>query len=270
MTFTVATVPFHLLSESKRPLLLLLLAFIFTFGMVRLYTRLARAGSTTRPHRGSLVTRGGLHIHHAVFGVVAIIVAGILEFAFRPGEPWVEMIAVAFGSGAALTLDEFALILHLEDVYWTGEGRKSIDAVILGVTFISLLLMGLLPRNLVEIGDYIVLSRWAAIALLLVNAAFVIVCYVKGKAFMGTIGIFVTPIAVIGALRLAKPGSPWAHNRYTRNPAKLERALRRAEAYHRRWGQWKQAIWDLIGGRPHMSLPTHEAWRETWLGRRGG
>ena len=68
---------------------------------------------------------------------------GILEFALQPGSPGLEVIAFCFGAGAALTLDEFALVLHLEDVYWTGEGRKSIDAIILGVTFMTLLLTGL-------------------------------------------------------------------------------------------------------------------------------
>ncbi len=102
-----------------------------------------------------------------MFGIVTMVVAGILEFALQPHSPYVEMIACAFGAGAALTLDEFALILHLEDVYWTGEGRQSIDAVILGLTFMILLLTGLVPGGLTEFGDYLTISRWAASSLVL-------------------------------------------------------------------------------------------------------
>ena len=190
-----------------------------------------------------------------MFGIIGMTVAGILEFALQPGSPWIEFFALCFGSGAALTLDEFALILHLEDVYWTGEGRTSIDAVILGVTFITLLLTGLTPRSIGEVGDLVAMSRWVGSALILSGAAFVIVSYLKGKLFMGTVGIFVPPVAVIGALRLAKPDSPWAHRRYAGNPGKLERARRRDEGFNRRWLRGKHYLWDVIGGKPHLHLP---------------
>src|SRR5665647_1950377 len=123
-----ATLPGHVLDDAKRPLFFLLVGFILTFVLARLNTRVTRARGNSRLGVGSIVTAGGLHIHHSVFGLVGMVVAGILEFALQPGSPWVEMCALFFGSGAALTLDEFALILHLEDVYWTGEGRASIDA----------------------------------------------------------------------------------------------------------------------------------------------
>ena len=174
----------------------------------------------------------------------------------------------AFGTGAALTLDEFALILHLEDVYWTGEGRQSIDAIILGGTFMTLLLTGLLPTSILEVGDFITLSRWTAFALILSAAAFVIVCYLKGKPYMGTIGIFVLPVAVIGAVRLARPGSPWAHFQYRTVPAKLERACRREEDLAH-WQARKYAVWDLIGGKPHLHLPHREGRKRTGGAGRG-
>ena len=243
-------------SDGQRPLFVLLLGFIVTFGLTRLSTRLARAGVWTRFRPGSIVTEGGLHIHHAVFGLVAMIVVGILAFAFSPTSPWREMMAFAFGSGAALTLDEFALILPLEDVYWTGEGRASIDAVVLGVTFITLLLTGLLPRSIDTVGDYVAFSRWTAGGLILAGATFVVICYLKGKLFMGTVGIFVLPVAVFGAVRLAKPSSPWAHLHYANKPEKLGRARRREERYHRHWRRRKHYVWDLIGGKPHITL-TH-------------
>ena len=251
----VATLPFGLFDASKRPLFFLLLAFIVTFAVVRINTRRVRRHGGAGTGAGSIVTPGGLHIHHSVFGIVVMVVAGILQFALQPHEPYLEVIAAAFGVGAALTLDEFALILHLEDVYWTGEGRTSIDAVILGLTFMILLLTGLVPGSLVDFGDYVALSRWVAFAVVLSSAVFVIVCYLKGKLFLGTVGIFVPPVALIGAVRLAKPASPWAHLRYVGKPIKMERARRRHESFNRRWLGRKHWLWDLIGGRPHLHLP---------------
>jgi len=255
MFFFFATLPGHVLDDAKRPLFFLLVGFILTFVLARLNTRITRARGGSGLGVGSIVTAGGLHIHHSVFGIVGMIVFGILEFALHPGSPWVEFFALAFGSGAALTLDEFALILHLEDVYWTGEGRTSIDAVILGVTFITLLLTGLTPRSIGEVGDLVAMSRWVGSALILSGAAFVVVSYLKGKLFMGTVGIFVPPVAVIGAVRLAKPRSPWAHRRYANSPSKLERARQRDEGFNRRWRHAKLHVWDVIGGKPHLHLP---------------
>jgi len=250
-----ATLPWNVLDDAKRPLFFLLVGFILTFVLARLNTRVTRARGGSALGVGSIVTPGGLHIHHSVFGIVGMVVAGITEFALQPGSPWIELFALVFGSGAALTLDEFALILHLEDVYWTGEGRASIDAVILGVTFITLLLTGLTPRSIGEVGDLVAISRWVGSALILSGAAFVIVSYLKGKLFMGTVGIFVPLVAVIGALRLAKPNSPWAHRRYADSPGKLERARQRDEGFNLRWRQRKHYLWDVIGGKPHLHLP---------------
>ena len=250
-----ATLPWQVLDDAKRPLFFVLVGFILTFVLARLNTRVTRARGRSKLGVGSIVTPGGLHIHHSVFGIVGMVVAGILEFALQPGSPWIELFALVFGSGAALTLDEFALILHLDDVYWTGEGRASIDAVILGVTFITLLLTGLTPRSIGEVGDVVALSRWVGSALIFSSTAFVIVSYLKGKLFMGTVGIFVPFVAMIGALRLAKPNSPWAYRRYAGSPGKLERARRRDEGFHQHWRQRKHRLWDVIGGKPHLHLP---------------
>jgi hypothetical protein len=246
-----AAIPGHVLDDAKRPLFVLLVGFILTFLVARLNTRLTRARGRPYLRLASVVTPGGLHIHHAVFGIIGMVVAGILEFAVQPGSPWLEMLAFVFGCGAALTLDEFALVLHLEDVYWTGEGRKSIDAVILGVTFITLLLTGLLPRTFNELGDYITVSRWVLSALILSGTIFVVVCYLKGKLFVGTVGIFMPPVALVGAFRLAKPRSPWARWRYRTSPATIERAERRDEGFHQKWERRKHWVWDVIGGKPH-------------------
>ena len=259
MTDLLATASWHVLDDAKRPLFFLLVGFILTFVLARLNTRVTRARGGSVRGAGSIVTPGGIHIHHFVFGIIGMIVFGILEFALQPGSPWIEMFALCFGAGAALTLDEFALILHLEDVYWTGEGRTSIDAVILGGTFITLLLTGLTPRSVSEVGDLAAMSRWVGSALILSGAAFVVVSYLKGKLFLGTVGIFFPPAAVVGAVRLAKANSPWARREYAHHPAKLERARRRDEGFHRRWRQRKHFIWDVIGGKPHLHLPHRHA-----------
>jgi hypothetical protein len=271
MTPLLAAIPGHVLDDAKRPLFVLLVGFIVTFLVARLNTRLTRAHGRSHLRLPSVVTPGGLHIHHAVFGIVGMVVAGILEFAAQPASPWLELLAFIFGCGAALTLDEFALVLHLEDVYWTGEGRKSIDAVILGVTFITLLLTGLLPRTFSELGDYITVSRWVLSALILSGTIFVVVCYLKGKLFVGTVGIFVPPVAFVGALRLAKPRSPWARWRYRENPGRIERAERRDEGFHQKWERRKHRLWDVIGGKPHLSLPHRDGRRDRHdRGPRGG
>ena len=258
----LAAIPGHVLDDAKRPLFVLLVGFILTFLVARLNTRLTRAHGRSLLRLPNVVTPGGLHVHHAVFGIIGMVVAGILDFAVQPGSPWLEMLAFIFGCGAALTLDEFALVLHLEDVYWTGEGRKSIDAVILGVTFITLLLTGLLPRTFSELGDYITVSRWVLSALILSGTIFVVVCYLKGKLFVGTVGIFVPPVALVGAFRLAKPRSPWARWRYRTSPAKIERAERRDEGFHQKWERRKHRLWDVIGGKPHLSLPHRDGHRD--------
>jgi hypothetical protein len=262
MTLLLAAIPGNVLDDARRPLFVLLVGFIITFLIARLNTRLTRRHGRSRMGIASVVTAGGLHIHHSVFGIIAMVIFGILTFALQPGSPWLEVLAFFFGAAAALTLDEFALLLHLEDVYWTGEGRKSIDAVILGVTFITLLLTGLLPRTFSELGDYIILSRWVLFVLILSGAIFVVVSYLKGKLFVGTVGIFVPPVALAGALRLAKPRSPWARWRYRDHPWMLERARRRDEGFHQKWERRKHRLWDVIGGKPHLPLPHLDGHRD--------
>src|SRR6266568_8285145 len=121
------------------PLLLLLLAFLITFTLTRLYTRLARA------YGWGSASAGGIHLHHMVVGILFILFSGLVEIAVRPGGLGHELLAILFGVGAALTLDEFALWLYLRDVYWSPEGRSSIDATVIGVVFGALLLVGSSP-----------------------------------------------------------------------------------------------------------------------------
>jgi hypothetical protein len=94
------------------------------------------------------VTAGGKHIHHLVWGILFLLLVGYL-WLLRVGsgdDPAARaasrMTATLYGLGAALTLDEFALWLNLEDVYWAHEGRESIDAVMFFGALLSIGLWG--------------------------------------------------------------------------------------------------------------------------------
>jgi hypothetical protein len=129
---------FHFQNERRERLFLASVGFLVTFGIVRGITHLIRAG--VGPFHN--VSSGGLHIHHLVWGILILILVGYLWLIEQGvGSNWIaSLTAILFGVGAALTLDEFALWLNLQDVYWTGAGRESIDAVII---FISLLSVGI-------------------------------------------------------------------------------------------------------------------------------
>jgi len=120
---------FHFQDERRERLFLASLAFLVTFAIVRGITHLIRAG--IGPFHN--LTGGGLHIHHLVWGILLLLVVSyvwLLEIGV--GSSWVaSLTAMAFGVGAALTLDEFALWLNMQDVYWERQGRESIDAVVI-------------------------------------------------------------------------------------------------------------------------------------------
>jgi hypothetical protein len=120
----------HFKDARKERQLLSLGSFFVTFAAVRAITHSIRAG------RGPFknITPGGRHIHHMTFGIITLITVGylwLLEIGIRGERRGSRLTALAYGSGAALTLDEFALWLNLQDDYWTRQGRESIDAVAL-------------------------------------------------------------------------------------------------------------------------------------------
>jgi hypothetical protein len=120
---------FHFKSERRERLFLASLGFLITFGIVRGITAMIRAG--VGPIHN--VSAGGLHIHHLVWGILLLLLVGYVWLSeIGVGSSWVASVtAIAFGVGAALTLDEFALWLNLQDVYWEQKGRESVDAVLL-------------------------------------------------------------------------------------------------------------------------------------------
>jgi len=130
---------FHFKNEARERLFLASFGFLLAFAGVRGITYLIRAG--VGPFH-NVTTSGGLHIHHLVWGILILLVVGyVWLIELGVGSSWVASItAVAFGVGAALTLDEFALWLNLKDVYWERAGRQSVDAVFI---FGSLLSVGI-------------------------------------------------------------------------------------------------------------------------------
>jgi hypothetical protein len=187
---------------------------------------------------GSVTTEGGLHVHHLVFGIVLLLATGF-ALALQPPSPWSEIFAAGFGIGAGLTLDEYALWLHLEDVYWAEEGRRSVDAVVIAAVLGGLLLMGFLPFSTDDGAGPIVVTMLIVLAL----SALAIL---KGKIVMGVAGVLFPIIGLIGAIRLAKPGSFWAERRYEPGSRKLARATKRYERHTRRY----QRFQDQVAGAP--------------------
>ncbi|MFC5908625.1 hypothetical protein [Streptacidiphilus monticola] len=232
----------HILEPGKQPLFLLLVGFIASFLFIRFSVRMIRRGVRWWPGN---VTPGGLHIHHVVFGMFFLLVGGIGAFASVGASPWIDVFGAVFGVGCGLVLDEFALILHLEDVYWSEQGRKSVDAVIVGILFTGLLLVGYLPLG-VSPGD----PRWFAIGVISVNLCFTIVTFLKGKFWSGMLGIMVPGLSWVTAIRLARPNSPWARWRYPRRPRKFARARRREQRWHRRADRAREWLFDAIAGKP--------------------
>jgi hypothetical protein len=223
--------------QAERAGLILLAAMLLSFLFIRTSARLMRSPKVPW-WPGSVTTEGGLHVHHLVFGIVLMLVSGFV-LALQPGSPWFEIVAGMFGVGAGLTLDEYALWLHLEDVYWSEEGRRSVDAVVIATLIGGLVLMGFLPFATDSGAPTIVASVLAALAL----AA---VAVLKGKLFMGVATMLVPLVGVFAAVRLAKPGSPWARRRYPEGSRKLERARKRQERHRRRY----QAFQDRVAGAP--------------------
>jgi len=126
---------FHFKDEARERLFLASVAFLLTFAIVRVITYSIRAG--VGPFHN--VTSGTLHIHHLVFGILILLAVGYVWLIEQGvGSSWVASItAIAYGMGAALTLDEFALWLNLRDVYWEQAGRASVDAVLIFASLMS-------------------------------------------------------------------------------------------------------------------------------------
>ena len=235
-----------IVDTGRQPHFLFFVSFLVTFGFIRTSTHMIRAQVKWWPGNVSV---GGTHIHHLVWGILLLLVCGYIAVAIDPNSPWREVIAVFFGIGTGLTLDEFALWLNLKDVYWEQEGRKSIDAVVIAAAVSGLLLISL--RSWIDLTTKVADEIQAAVGgvgllgviLALVNAS-------KEKFGMAIWSILVPVVGIPSAFRLAKPNSVWAKLFYRQG--KRERSEQRF-AGDRGKPFWKRGG-ELIGWLRHPRI----------------
>ncbi len=233
-----------LADEGRLPIFLVLAGFLLSFIGIRISTRLMRSDKVPW-WPGSIVSEGGVHLHHLVFGIVTMMLAGALGFAASGESPYFEIAALAFGVGVGLTIDEFALWVHLEDVYWAEEGRRSIDATVIAILVGSLFLFGVQPF------DFDTSSPWLigfSILILVVDVATVAICFLKDRFLHGIVALFFWPVGWYAVCRLGKPNSRWAKKHYAeKNPSKQARAEIRFRP-DRRTERFKEKFRDVVGG----------------------
>ena len=202
-----------------------LAAFLLgTFGFIRMSTHLIRAQVSWWPGNVSV---GGTHVHHLVWGICAMMIFGYIGVVHQPDSPWREIVTCFFAIGMGLTLDEFALWVELKDVYWEKEGRKSVDAMIIAGCLAGILAVGF--SSWLKLADNVGDAALGAVgAAGLAGIALALVCAAKEKFWLALGSLLVWPIGAVGALRLAKPNSLWAHRFY--REGRLERSRERYPA----------------------------------------
>jgi hypothetical protein len=211
------------------------LAFLLSFGFIRTSAHMIRAQVSWWPGN---VEVGGTHIHHLVWGILLLLIFGYVGVAIHPGDPWRDIVAIFFGIGTGLTLDEFALWLNLKDVYWSQQGRRSIDAVIVAVALSGIVLVGL--RGWIDAATKVEDAVFAivgavgivAIVLALINTA-------KEKFGMAMASVLFPLAGIPSIFRLAKPHSVWAKLFYRHD--------RQAESEERYTGSRGEPFWKRGG-----------------------
>ncbi|SNS64750.1 hypothetical protein SAMN05216276_101350 [Streptosporangium subroseum] len=239
-----------MVDTERLPLFCFFAALIVTFVLTRINVRLIRAKIGWFRN----LNVGEMHIHHVVFGVVLTLLGGVSGLIMSDiSAGWYAVTAAVFGIGAALILDEFALILHLRDVYWEEEGRASVDAVFIAIAVTGLLLIGLRPLGW-ENSDGTLRGTWITAGFIVANLVLAVITLLKGKIWTGLAGLFVPVLLVPGAIRLARPGSPWAHLFFAPGarrpqPRKMATAERREERWRRPVIRAKIAFQEFVSGR---------------------
>lgn len=222
---------------------MLLAGFLLSFLFIRFSTRMMR--SPKYPWWPGSIQTSGVHVHHLVFGIALMIAAGFVGFAVQPDGLWLDVLAALFGIGVGLTVDEFALWLYLEDVYWTDEGRSSVDVFIVCALIGGLVVLGV-EEPFETQGGVI-----AVVALAALRLALCALVLSKGKVRLALIGFFVPLVFEVAAIRVARPSSPWARRFYRPGSKKLAKAHARAARWDARRIRWL----DRIGGTPHLERP---------------
>jgi hypothetical protein len=154
-TAQVARKGYEEVSARENAMFNLLTSFVVAFATARWVTYLLRRRSTFGPFRDLRV--GTRHIHHFVPGIVLAFVAGAAAIVTRD-ESLEPKLAVPFGIGMGLTLDESALLLELDDVYWTSEGILSVQIALAVTSMLGAVALGL---RFLRRGEEIVLEEVA-------------------------------------------------------------------------------------------------------------
>ncbi len=251
-----------IIGRGRLPLLLCLIAFIVTFAITRSFVRYIRyrasAGGPPRWWEPRNIQVGSKHIHHVVVGVVMVMASGVTLVALCEDGNKLEVTgaAIFFGIGAALVLDEYALILHLSDVYWEEDGRSSVDAVFAAAAVGGLLVLGLHPLMfflaLWQDTTHSPLLRAAVIVGMVLTPPLAVVVLLKGKVWTGLIGMFIVVLLFVGAIRLSRPHAPWARWRYNTQLDKMERALQRERSLRRPMVRAKLWLQNTVAGMPRL------------------
>ncbi len=158
-TARVAAAGYADVSPSETILFNLLASFVATFALARGITYALRGRATFGPFRDFRV--GRRHIHHFVPGIALAFTSGAAAIVTRE-EELERPLAVAFGVGMGLTLDESALLLELEDVYWTPKGLLSVQITMATMALLAALALGL---RFLRRGERIVLEDGSASSL---------------------------------------------------------------------------------------------------------
>lgn len=118
----------HIVKEKEEPRFLLLVSFTFTFIFVRFIVYSIHHHYTFLPFRNISIHSN--HVHHLVIGILLLLFVGLWRVpSYNP--KGIRAASILYGIGAGLTLDEFALWLRLQDVYFASSGRLSIDAIVI-------------------------------------------------------------------------------------------------------------------------------------------
>ncbi len=122
----------YIVKGEREQRFIILSSFLCTFAVVRFITHSIRAHRFRWLLRNFTSGGGSFHLHHLVFGILGLIGSGELASGFDlKSRRRRNLLAYLFGASTALTVDEFALWLNLQDVYWAKEGRESVDAAII-------------------------------------------------------------------------------------------------------------------------------------------
>lgn len=231
---------------SLGPGLWVFVGILGSFLVTRLVTRFIRRRSASGQQASGPVKDiviAGVHIHHQVFGIALMFLTGLIAVITTPPDGWPQaVLALLFGIGVGLAFDEFALWLHLDDVYWTAQGRKSIDAVAVVLVLAAsarAVVDFVLTVEALQQDDVTAAWVWPIIAIVVLPA---VVCLLKGKWLTAALGFVYAPIGWVGAIRLAKERSWWARHLF--GPRRRARAQRRHAGHERRMDRLR----DLVGG----------------------